>query len=103
MVKVNELSIKINKAIVTKISVELDLETQKPTWWVCGKLVTDQGMAISDFQFSNDSWNEKNKIQVPLAADGHARELFLVFSPVILEKLGNMFKSLPSPVASIKK
>lgn len=97
MKRINELNIKINRAVITRVSVELDFETNKPSWTISGKLVTQQGIAISDFCFSSDSWQDKNKIEVPSLADLSARGLFEIFTPVIMEKLGNMFKALPAP------
>lgn len=96
--KVNEFEIKITRAIITKISVELDFETNEPEWHVEGKLLTNTGKPISDFGFSNKTWySEENKISVPPGANLLGRDLFVEFTPVILEKLGNMYKALPSP------
>lgn len=96
MKKVNELNIKINKAIITDIQVEL--KEENVVWTVRGKLITEQGMAISDFYFSNDSWmNKDKKISVPLEANSLGRKLFEAFTPEVLEKLGNMFTALPAP------
>lgn len=97
MKKVNELNIKINKAVITKIMVELNPEKEEATWNVYGKLITDTGRSISDFGFSNDAWYNKDKeIQVPLAANFNGRALFEIFTPIVLEKLGSEFKKLPA-------
>ena len=97
MKKVNEFEIKINKAIITGISVELG-DDGEATWNISGKLITDKGMAISNFSFSNQSWcDESKKIEIPVHANMLGRDLFITFTPVILEKLGNMFKALPAP------
>lgn len=98
MKKVNELNIKINRAVITGISIDLDLDSKTPIWTITGKLLTDKGMPISDFTFGNRSWmNDDRKIEISLDANMCGRELFEVFTPVVLEKLGNMFKSLPIP------
>lgn len=97
MNKVNEFEIKINKAIITRISVELG-DDSEATWHISGKLITDKGMAISDFSFSNETWcNKERIIDIPVHANMLGRDLFITFTPIILEKLGNMFKALPSP------
>jgi len=94
MKKVNEFEIKITKAIITEINIEL--REDSPTWTVKGQLLTQQGMKVSDFFFSNISYfSEDKKIDVPLEANYHAKELFQQFTPVIMEKLGNMFTALP--------
>lgn len=95
MRKINELNIKINKAIITQISIDLDEEV---VWNVSGKLITDKGMSISTFNFSNNSWvDDDKKLGVPLEANVLGRKLFEAFTPEVLEKLGNMFTALPAP------
>ena len=96
MKNVNELNIKITKAVITGISVELDFDTKEPTWTINGKLVTSAGKAISSFGFSTHRWSD-NKITVPMSANLSGRALFEIFTPVIMEKLGETFKALPAP------
>lgn len=94
MKQINELKIEINKAVITHI--EIELKGEKPVWTIRGKLITKQGMAISGFYFSNETWiSEDKQIEIPINANVLGRELFVNFTPVIMEKLGNMFKQLP--------
>lgn len=94
MKKVNELNIKINKAIITKI--EVDLSNGEPAWTVSGQLITSTGHNISSFYFSTSGWSEKNKIEAPVSVNYLGRSLFELFTPTVMEKIMGTFKSLPS-------
>jgi hypothetical protein len=96
MNKINELNIKINKAVITKVTIELDIETNEPTWTVQGALITSTNKKVSDFVFSSETWySEDKRLKVPSYLHLPARDIFEAFTPVIYEKLGETFLALP--------
>jgi hypothetical protein len=97
MSKINEININITKALITKISIELEGDTPKYT--VSGKLLTEQGMAVSDFIFMSEKsyWSEDKVIEVPMGIHFHSAEIFKALTPVIYKKINGLFKELPAP------
>jgi hypothetical protein len=92
MAKINEINIKINRAIVTKISIELDEE--KPTWWITGALISESGKKISEFGMSNSHWDDSKNIEIPVEAQMLGRQLFEVFMPILRKQVDGEFKVL---------
>lgn len=95
MSKINEINIKITKAIVTSIGIELDDE--KPKYTVKGWLVTEHGQRISEFMFWTDCYADTYKLEVPVEIHQIAAELFRNMTPVIYKKINGMYKELPAP------
>jgi hypothetical protein len=96
--RLNEVDIKITKVVITRISIELEEGKDEPTYNVTGKLLTEQGMNVSEVHFTNQSWyDESKKIKIPWAANIHSAEIFQAFIPVVSEKINGIFKALPAP------
>lgn len=94
MKKVNELNITINKALITEINIRLSED--EVIWNVSGQLLTDKGLSISSFNFSNLSWLDNDKkLSVSLEANILGKRLFESFTPEVLKKLGSTFMALP--------
>jgi len=94
MKKVNELEIKITKALITSISIDLDAQNNIPNFTVSGQLITEQGQAISSFSFATNHWKEDSTINVPMTIHNPAREIFELLTPVIYEKINGVFPKL---------
>lgn len=95
MSKINEIEIKITKAIVTSIGIEL--EEEKPKYTVKGWLVSDHGVRISEFMFWSNSWSDANKIEVPIDIHQLSADIFRSMTPVIYKKINGIHKQLPAP------
>jgi hypothetical protein len=92
--KINELNILINKAIVTSISVTIQ-ENGEVLWEVSGKLISNNGVEVSNFRYYSKSWDDKLKLKIPIEADMHGEALFKIFQQPIIEKINGVFKQLP--------
>jgi len=96
MSKINEININITKAVVTKISIELDIDKQVPVFTIQGTLVSDTGRKVSDFVYGSD-WYNDSKIEIPASANFPSSELFKIFTPIICEKINGVFKAVEAP------
>lgn len=92
MKKLNELDIRINKAEIT--SIQIGIEDSGFTYEVRGKLIAENGLTISTFDFETDSYNNSMKFEAPMSALGASRELFEKITPVILQKISGTFARL---------
>jgi hypothetical protein len=100
MSKVNEIKININRAIITKVWIELgdmDEEQKVPHFTVFGWLLSDTGRKVSEFTFWSNMYNPDAKIEIPLELHPHAGEIFRILQPVISKKFNNLYKALPAP------
>lgn len=95
MSKINEIDIKITKAIVTSVGVEL--EGEEPKYTIKGWLVSEQGQRVSEFMFWSNSYGDTNKIEIPVEMHQISAELFKVVTPVIYKKINGLYKQLPAP------
>jgi hypothetical protein len=94
MKKINEINITINKAVITKVSIEI--KESGVVFDVFGKLVTDKGIAISDFCFSSEAWyNKERQLDIPVSLHATAREVFEKLTPIVYTKINGVFASLP--------
>lgn len=93
--KINEIEVKITKAVITSVTVEIDKD--EPVYTVSGNLLTEHGMKVSTFQFSNRDWySEQSKISIPYLVHAWSAEIFKALNPVVRDKINGMFKQLPS-------
>ena len=101
MKRVNEIDIKITKAIVTSIGIELD--DDQPRYTVKGWLVSEHGLRVSEFMFWSNSYGDTNKIEIPIEIHRYSAEIFKAMTPVIHKKINGMYKELPAPKEASKK
>lgn len=97
MNKFNEISININKALITAIRIEI--EDGVPVFYVTTSLITDKGLKISEVQLSSLNWypNDKKLDFIPTNVHSAALEIFKAFTPVVNDKINGMFKELEAP------
>jgi len=96
MAKINKIDIRIEKAIVKRISIELGED--KAEWSITAGLLTLGGKEITTFNTGNTAWNKKDHCEIPVEANIKARELFEIFMPIITREINGEFKSLPAPI-----
>lgn len=97
MSKINEINIKINKAIITDVSFKLNMDEEKPlTVNVSGELIASTGKVVSTFNFYSDGWLDEQKFEVPVSMHAIAQEVFEMLTPIIYEKINGTFKALPA-------
>jgi hypothetical protein len=90
MSRINELEIKITKAIITKVEIELGSKG-KPELTVYGQLLTDKGKKISTFMYGSNAWETDNEIEFPLSLHLPAKEIFEKLTPIIYDKINGKF------------
>jgi len=100
MKKINEVNIKIERAVITKINVELK-ENGKAEWMITASLLTKQGKKITEFSTGNYHWDEKEDCEIPVIADCLGRQLFETFMPIIIKKINGELMGLPEPKKKI--
>jgi hypothetical protein len=94
--KVNELNIKVTKAVITSVTFQME-EEKGLVVNVHGSMFTDKGLKVSEFNFYSDGWSEENKIVIPIDFHMKATDIFEKLTPIIYEKINGAFKSLPAP------
>lgn len=94
MSNVNEVNIKINKAIIT--SIEITLKDGVAQWDVSGSLISTTGKEVSRFAYSSQHWEDDKKIEVPVEGNLYGRSLFEMFTPIIVRHINGDFKQLPA-------
>ena len=94
MKKINEIDIHIDKAVVTRISIELK-ENNKAEWIITASLITKNNKKLTEMHFGNFHWDLEKNSTIPLEADMHARELFKLMQPVIINEINGNMLSLP--------
>jgi len=95
MSKINEIDIKITKAIVTSIGIEL--EEDQPKYTIKGWLVSENGLRVSEFMFWSNSYGDQNKIEIPVEIHRFSADIFRAMTPVIYKKINGLYKQLPAP------
>ena len=91
----NEINIHITKALVTRVSI--DLEGEKPKYVISGWLTTDSGRKVSEFSFWSETWVSKDKqIEIPIDVHRYAAEIFKTLKPLIYLKLNEEWPWLAS-------
>ena len=95
--RINELEIKVTKAIITKISIELDENKLQPEFEIQGSLISDKGRKVSSFIFYTGAYSDTMKLEVPPTVNFPASELFKLLTPVIYEKINGVFKGIEAP------
>lgn len=90
--KINELNISINKALVEKVTLSLTDEGLQVE--VEGGLYTPQNNRISSFDFSTNGWREESKIEIPAYLNSPAKEIFTQLTPIIYEKINGLYPKL---------
>lgn len=95
MSKINEIDIKITKAIVTSIGIELEEDTPKYT--IKGWLVSEHGLRVSEFMFWSDSYSDTRKIEVPVTVHQLSAALFKAATPIVYKKINGLHAQLPAP------
>ncbi len=95
--KVNEINIKINKAIVTSVTFKLNTDNaEKPlAIQVYGELLTDKNKRVTTFSYDSDGWRDDDKFNVPVTFHAIAKEVFEQLTPIVYEKINGAFKALP--------
>ena len=91
--KINELNIKISKAVVEEVHISLD-ETKGLIVYCKGGMYTDQNKKVADFQYGTD-WYGDAHIDVPAFINFPARQIFEALMPVVYEKIAGQYKALP--------
>jgi len=99
MSKVNEIDIHIEKAIVTRVSIEL--KGDRPSYTISGALLTKQGLQVADFTFwdkDGNEWMSDDKlIRIHPTINFMVGDIFRELQPIITEKLNGVFTKLPAP------
>lgn len=90
--KINELEIKITKAVITQISITL--EDKGPKYDVTGELVSDKGVSISRFYYSSKTWPSEENLEIPVPIHSLATDLFKTMTPVIYKKINGLHLEL---------
>lgn len=92
MARINELNIKITKAVITRVIIEL--QDDKPSYSIFGQFISEQGLRVSDFHFMSSSWGQDSKIEIPPELHVYSSQLFKALTPVIYEKINGRFLQL---------
>ena len=94
MKQINEIDIKITKAVVTAVKISLDEDGVNLE--VSGDLISDTKRKVTSFSYSSDAWQGNQKIKIPSSIHLPARKLFEIAQPLVIEKIQGHFKALPS-------
>ena len=97
MPNVNEINIKIDKAIITSVTFKLNTDNAEEPLavQVYGELLTDKNKKVTSFSYDSDGWSEDQKFEVPVTFHAIAKEVFQQLTPIIYEKINGTFKALP--------
>lgn len=82
------LDIKIDKALVTGISISLS--DNGVTYSVSGSLYSVTGKEITDFNFRSKHWETDKELELPLDADVLGRRMFEVCQKAVIDHINGM-------------
>ena len=94
MTRINDVSIQIDRAEVTEISISLKKEEWEIS--ISGNLISSTGHEVTTFNYSSEAWNDNTKIDFPLEAMKPGVELFKIAQPIIIKKIQGHFNALGS-------
>lgn len=94
MNKLNEINIKITKAVITQITISLKDSEKGATFDITGELLTEGGKKVSTFYFETDGWQKDRKIELPTYINLPARELFEAITPEVYKRINDSFPML---------
>lgn len=100
MSKINEINIRIDKALIT--NVELALGEHGLEVIVTGNLISDIGKKVTSFRYLSNHWEDEEKLKIPFEMNGLARQIFELLTPSIYERINGEFKALPAGKKSKK-
>jgi hypothetical protein len=98
--KINEVDIRITRADITSVSI--GLENGEWQLSISGNLVSETGQEVTSFSYSSNGWNDKTKIEVPIAIPGIGAALFQIVQPLIIEKIQGHFRSLEAGESEVE-